>query len=144
MRCALELAKKTQASGEVPVGAVLVKNGEIIGEGANCPITEHDPSAHAEIRALREAGRSLGNYRLTGTTLYVTLEPCLMCAGALIHSRIERLVFGACDPKAGAVVSRYAALDLPYLNHCVDYEDGVLAKECGDLITSFFQSRRSG
>jgi tRNA(adenine34) deaminase len=142
MRHALTLAQQAEAAGEVPVGAVLVRDGEIIGEGWNQPIGLHDPSAHAEMLALRSAGTKLQNYRLTGATLYVTLEPCVMCAGAMIHARIDRLVFGAYDPKAGAVSSVYDVLTVPRLNHSLACEGGVLEQECSELLRSFFRKRR--
>ena len=143
MRRAVALAERAAAEGEVPVGAVLVTDGKIVGEGWNRPIREHDPSAHAEILALRDAGRRVGNYRLPGTTLYVTLEPCPMCAGAMIHARVERVVFGATDPKGGACGS---VLDLlpsdTRFNHRTKCAGGVLESECGDLLRKFFRSRR--
>lgn len=142
MQRALELAKAGAAAGEVPVGAVLVANQEIIAEAYNAPISTSDPSAHAEVRVLRAAGLHLNNYRLLDTTLYVTLEPCVMCAGALVHARIRRLVFGAADPKAGAIVSKLRVLDEPYLNHKVSYEGGVHSDACSQLLTDFFRSRR--
>jgi tRNA(adenine34) deaminase len=142
MRHALNLAQRAEAAGEVPVGAVLVKNGEIIGEGWNQPIGLHDPSAHAEMIALRAAGTQLQNYRLTDATLYVTLEPCIMCAGAILHARLARVVFGACDPKAGAVSSVYDVLTVPRLNHSLICEGGVLEQECSELLRGFFRSRR--
>ena len=142
MARALELARQAASAGEVPVGAVLVHEGRVIGEGANRPIAAHDPSAHAEMVALRAGAASLANYRLPGTTLYVTLEPCAMCAGAIIHARVGRLVFGATDPKAGAVHSVYDLISQPRLNHRVDWRGGVLEAECGDVLRSFFRSRR--
>jgi tRNA(adenine34) deaminase len=142
MRHALALAARAQDEGEVPVGAVLVKDDAIVGEGWNRPIGAHDPSAHAEMLALRAAAQAIGNYRLTGTTLYVTLEPCVMCAGAIVHARVQRLVFGASDPKAGAVSSVYDVIANPRLNHRVDWSGGVLGDECGALLTAFFKSRR--
>ena len=143
MRRALALARAAAATGEVPVGAILVRGGEVLGEGANCPIGEHDPTAHAEIRALRAAGAQVGDYRLPGTTLYVTLEPCIMCASALIHARISRVVFGAWDPKAGAAGSIVDVFGIGQLNHRVDVFGGVLAEECGSLLSDFFRLRRS-
>src|SRR6185312_2009117 len=133
-----------EARGEVPVGAVLVRSadGTILGEGANRPIETSDPTAHAEIEALRAGGRALGSYRLTGTTLYVTLEPCVMCAGAIVHARVERLVFGAWDPRAGAAGSISNVFSLPGLNHRVDVFGGVLTEECGALLQRFFAERR--
>ncbi|MGH8455408.1 MAG: tRNA adenosine(34) deaminase TadA [Stenotrophobium sp.] len=144
MRHALTLARRAQDEGEVPVGAVLVRDGEIIGEGWNHPITAHDPSAHAEMVALRAAAQNIGNYRLPGTTLYVTLEPCVMCAGAIVHARVARLVFGAADPKAGAVTSVYDVIANPRLNHRVEWSGGVLEAECGALLRQFFRARRKG
>jgi tRNA(adenine34) deaminase len=142
MRYALRLAERAAAEGEVPVGAVLVRDGEAVGEGWNRPIGKADPTAHAEIEALRAAGRRSGNYRLVNTTLYVTLEPCLMCAGALVHARVGRLVFGAPDPKGGAVTSTMRAFEAAHLNHTVAWEGGVLAEDCGALLKVFFQARR--
>ena len=140
---ALELAHRAEAEGEVPVGAVLVRDGQIIGEGWNRPIGAADPTAHAEIQALRDGARRLGNYRLPDTTLYVTLEPCVMCAGALIHARVARLVFGAPDPKGGAAGG---VLDLlppdGRFNHRMVCEGGVLAAPCGELLRAFFRRRR--
>lgn len=142
MRQCLALAENARAADEVPVGAVLVKDGAIIAVGWNQPITSHDPSAHAEMVALRAAGQTLGNYRLVGTTLYVTLEPCAMCAGAILHARIKRVVFGAWDPRAGAAGSVFHILNTDRLNHRVEIEGGVLAEECGMLLRDFFQTRR--
>jgi tRNA(adenine34) deaminase len=142
MRHALALAARAEAEGEVPIGAVLVLNGEVIGEGWNRPIGSHDPTAHAEVVALRDAARRLGNYRLSGSTLYVTLEPCLMCAGAIVHARVARLVFGASDPKRGAVSGSCAALQLPGLNHRVAVQGGVLEAECSAGLQAFFRARR--
>jgi len=139
---ALLLARRAQAEGEVPVGAVVVREGDILGEGWNRPVAQHDPTAHAEIVALRAAAASLGNYRLVGCDLYVTLEPCLMCAGAMIHARINRLVFGAFDPRAGAAGSIVDAFSLPQLNHRVRVCGGVRQAECGDLLRGFFRARR--
>lgn len=140
---ALTLANKAALEGEVPVGAVLVKNKNIIGEGWNQPIQHHDPSAHAEMIAMRNAAKTLNNYRLTNCTLYVTLEPCAMCVGAMIHARIERLVFGALDPKAGAVESALSLIHAPHFNHPIVVEHGILARECGDILKNFFASRRN-
>lgn len=142
MREALGLASEAAAAGEVPVGAVVVKDGEIIGRGYNKPITTSDPTAHAEIIALREAARSLGNYRLTGCELYVTLEPCAMCVGAMVHARLARVVYGATDPKTGACGS---IVDLPGLasfNHHGRFEGGILADECSGVLKRFFAERR--
>lgn len=143
MRRAMELAKQGEALGEVPVGAVIVKDGGIIGEGFNQPISSHDPTAHAEVVALRNAASSIQNYRLVGCTLYVTIEPCTMCAGSLIHSRIKRLVFGACEPKSGVVGSNDNALLLPHFNHAIEVTSGVLAAECSALMSNFFAARRA-
>lgn len=144
MSHAITLAIKAQEAGEVPVGAVLVnENGEIIGEGFNQTISSNDPTAHAEIQALRQAGQSLQNYRLLNTTLYVTLEPCTMCAGAILHSRIKRLVFGAWDGKTGAVGSRFHFFKDFKMNHSLQVTSGVLAQECGNLLSEFFRQRRS-
>ena len=142
MRHALSLAERAREEGEVPVGAVLVKDGQAIGEGWNRPISGHDPTAHAEIMALRAAARLLNNYRLLDTTLYVTLEPCVMCAGALIHARVARLVYGTADPKTGAAGSVADIFAAPYVNHRVVVEAGLMAKECGGLLSSFFKERR--
>ena len=143
MREAIDLAVIASERGEVPVGAVVVREGEIIGRGSNEPISGADPTAHAEINALREAARNVGNYRLPGCTLVVTVEPCTMCAGALVHARIETLVFGAREPRAGAVYSSANVLDNPGLNHRVSVVEGVLAEECGELMSSFFRERRN-
>jgi tRNA(adenine34) deaminase len=143
MRRALELARAAAARGEVPVGALLVRGDEVLGEGANCPIGTHDPTAHAEIHALRAAGARVGDYRLPGTTLYVTLEPCIMCASALVHARVSRVVFGAWDPKAGAAGSLTDVFNIAGLNHRVDVFGGVLAEECGTLLSDFFRQRRT-
>lgn len=142
MRLALAQARLAAERGEVPVGAVLVQDGKVIGEGFNQPITSLDPSAHAEMVAIRQAATALQNYRLPGTTLYVTLEPCTMCSGLLIHSRIGRLVYGASEPRSGAVASRSQTLDQPWMNHRVQVEGGVLAEECGALLSAFFRERR--
>lgn len=143
MREAMALAGQGAALGEVPVGAVLVLGGEIIGRGFNRPITSHDPSAHAEMVAIREASAAAQNYRLPGATLYVTLEPCSMCAGLLVHSRIQRLVYGTTEPKSGVVVSRGAFFEQDFLNHRVLVEGGVLAEECSAMLSAFFKARRS-
>ena len=142
MRHALKLANRAADLGEVPVGAVLVKGDDVIAEGWNQPIASHDPSAHAEMVAMREAARTLKNYRLNGLTLYVTLEPCVMCAGAIIHARLDRLVFGAADPKGGAVNSVYDVISRPRLNHRLEWTAGVLEKDCGTVLQDFFRSRR--
>jgi tRNA(adenine34) deaminase len=142
MRAALALAADAEAAGEVPVGAVVVLNDEIVGRGYNHPISAHDPTAHAEIAALRDAARRLGNYRLGGCDLYVTLEPCLMCAGAIIHARIAHLIYGAPDPKTGACGSIVDAFAEPRLNHHTDVRGGVLATEAGVLLQQFFSARR--
>ena len=142
MQRALELADAAETNGEVPVGAVLVRGDEIIAEGANRPIASNDPTAHAEIEALRAGGQVIGSYRLTDTTLYVTLEPCAMCAGAMVHARIKRLIYGAPDPKAGAVQSVMEVLNHPRLNHRTDVQSGVLAGRCAELLQDFFRNRR--
>ncbi|HVC37514.1 MAG TPA: tRNA adenosine(34) deaminase TadA [Gammaproteobacteria bacterium] len=142
MQQALTLARKAGATNEVPVGSVVVKDGAIIGRGWNHPIAAHDPTAHAEIIAIREAARTSENYRLTDATLYVTLEPCVMCAGAMLHARIRRLVFGASDPRAGAAGSIFNIVQTPALNHRLDITGGVLAEQCGELLKSFFSQRR--
>jgi len=144
MQRALALAERAAAKGEVPVGAVLVRDGEVIGEGWNCPIGTQDPSAHAEIRALRDAGARVGNYRLPDTTLYVTLEPCPMCASALIHARVRRVVYGAADPKGGACGSVFDLLPSDgRFNHLTEVTGGVLADACGELLRAFFRERRA-
>lgn len=143
MHAALELAEKAENLGEVPVGAVVVKDGEIIGRGFNAPISRHDPSAHAEMMALRDAAQRLGNYRLTGCELFVTLEPCLMCAGAMMHARIARLVYGANDPKTGVCGSVLDAFAEQRLNHHTEVTGGVLTKECGTMLSNFFAMRRA-
>ncbi|MEW6329912.1 MAG: tRNA adenosine(34) deaminase TadA [Pseudomonadota bacterium] len=142
MRRALELARHAEQAGEVPVGAVVVLNGEVIGEGWNQPIVSRDPTAHAEIVALRAAAAHLKNYRLTDTTLYVTLEPCAMCAGAIVHARVARVVYGAADPKAGAAGSVFNLLDSSALNHRAQITRGILAEECGAVLRKFFEARR--
>jgi tRNA(adenine34) deaminase len=142
MARALELARLAEAAGEVPVGAVIVRDGAIVAEGWNRPIGANDPTAHAEVVAMRAAGQALGTYRLTGTTLYVTLEPCAMCASAMVHARIGRLVFAATDPRAGAAGSVFNIVQHPALNHRVECTGGVLAEECGGLLRQFFQARR--
>ncbi|WJV52831.1 tRNA adenosine(34) deaminase TadA [Pectobacteriaceae bacterium CE90] len=142
MRHALTLAQRAQNEGEVPVGAVLVCNDQVIGEGWNRPIGKHDPTAHAEMMALRQGGQVLQNYRLLNTTLYVTLEPCVMCAGAMIHSRIGRLVYGAADEKTGAAGSLVDILHHPGMNHQIQITRGVLAEECAAMLSAFFRMRR--
>jgi tRNA(adenine34) deaminase len=143
MRAALVQAQAAAAAGEVPVGAVLVHEGRIIAAAGNHPVGSHDPTAHAEVAVLREAGRRLASYRLTGTTLYVTLEPCIMCAAALVHARVQRLVFGAWDARAGGAGSLLNVFALPTLNHRVDVFGGVLMQECGTLLQGFFLQRRA-
>jgi tRNA(adenine34) deaminase len=142
MQRALQQARAARAAGEIPVGAVLVRADEVIAVGANRPIASHDPTAHAEVEVLRAAGRSLGSYRLTDTTLYVTLEPCVMCASAIVHARVRRLVFGAWDPRAGGAGSITDVFALPGLNHRVDVFGGVLTDECAQLLQEFFAERR--
>jgi tRNA(adenine34) deaminase len=142
MRRALELARNAEAAGEVPVGAVLVKDGEAVAEGWNHPISSCDPTAHAEIIALRAAGAALGTYRLTDTTLYVTLEPCPMCAGAMVHARVRRLVYGATDPRAGAAGTVFNIIQHPALNHRIECTGGLLAEDCATQLREFFVARR--
>ncbi|NOT15960.1 MAG: tRNA adenosine(34) deaminase TadA [Methylotenera sp.] len=142
MQIALALASQAALNGEVPVGAIVVKDSEIIGRGSNAPIAQHDPTAHAEIIAMREAAAHLGNYRLVGCTLYVTLEPCAMCTGAIQHARIARLVYGASDPKTGACGSVINLMAETKLNHHTEVCSGVLAEACGALLTDFFRARR--
>lgn len=142
MQHALALARCAEADGEVPVGAVMVRDNEVLGEGWNRPISDHDPTAHAEIVALRAAARAVGNYRLPGSTLYVTLEPCLMCTGAMVHARVERLVFGAFDSKRGAAGGQFDVFSLPGLNHVVMAQGGVLEQECAQVLQEFFRRRR--
>ena len=144
MRLALAEAEKARDAGEVPVGAIVVLNGEVIGAGFNQPISAHDPTAHAEIVALRAGAARIGNYRLTGATLYVTVEPCLMCVGAMVHARVGLVVFGATEPKAGAVASMTRAHELPGLNHRLQVQAGVLEEECRELVQAFFRARRGG
>jgi tRNA(adenine34) deaminase len=143
MRRALWLAQKAASADEVPVGAVTIANNEIIGEGFNCSISTCDPTVHAEIMALRQAAQKLNNYRLPEVTLYVTLEPCVMCIGAMLHARIRRLVFGALDQKTGAVASVFKILDEKNLNHRIQYQSGVLAAPCGKILSDFFKDRRA-
>jgi tRNA(adenine34) deaminase len=142
MREALEEARKAFDAGEVPVGAVVVLHGHVVGRGFNQPISAADPTAHAEVLALRDAARAIANYRLVGSTVYVTIEPCLMCVGAMVHARVATLVYGALEPKAGAVVSSCQALENPSLNHRIEVEGGVLEDECRAVIQEFFKSRR--
>jgi tRNA(adenine34) deaminase len=142
MRQALELARRAEEAGEVPVGALLVKDGTLIAEGWNQPVASHDPSAHAEMLTLRAAGQMLRNYRLPDTTLYVTLEPCVMCMGAIVHARIARLVYGADDPLRGCAGSILQLADAPFLNHRLEVTGGLLAEECASLLKGFFQRRR--
>lgn len=142
MAYAITLAARGESLGEVPVGAVIIQEGKIIGEGFNQPITSNDPTAHAEVIALRQASRQMQNYRLVGATIYVTLEPCTMCVGALVHARIARLVFGTTEPKAGAVVSKAQLLDNDYFNHQVLYSGGLLVQQCQHQLSQFFAGRR--
>ncbi len=142
MAQALEQARAAQALGEVPVGALLVADDQLVAQGHNQPISAHDCTAHAEIVALRAAGQALGNYRLPGLTLYVTLEPCVMCAGAIVQSRVARVVYGAADPKAGAAGSVYDVLSAPRLNHAVALTAGVREDECASVLRAFFRARR--
>jgi len=142
MRQAMELAARAESQGEVPVGALLVRDGNVIGEGWNQPIGLNDPSAHAEIMALRAGAKSINNYRLVDCTLYITLEPCVMCVGAIIHARIARVVFGASDPKTGAAGSAFDLLSSEKFNHKVDTTSGILAQECSEQLKSFFSRKR--
>jgi tRNA(adenine34) deaminase len=142
MRRALELARLARERGEVPVGAVVVLDDQVIGEGFNQPITASDPTAHAEIVALRDAAKRIGNYRLSGATLYVTIEPCQMCVGAMVHARIAKVVYGTREPKAGAIESAMRAHEHPALNHRLDAEGGLLEEECRAVIQEFFATRR--
>jgi len=144
MQAAIRQAEAAAKLAEVPVGAVLVLDNDIIAAGHNAPITRHDPTAHAEMVVLRSAAEKIGNYRLINTTLYVTLEPCLMCCGAMVHARIKRLIYGAPDAKAGAVNSQTQALDHHFLNHRIEHQGGLLAQECGALLSRFFRARRAG
>ena len=144
MRAAIELGREGRRRGEVPVGAVIVLDGQVIGEGFNEPIGTSDPTAHAEIVALRDAGKRTGNYRLTGATVYVTIEPCQMCVGAMIHARIARVVYGTKEPKAGAIESAMRAHEHPTLNHRMETTGGVLEADCRELIQEFFRARRTG
>jgi len=142
MREALEEAQRAEAEGEVPVGAIILINEKIVGRGHNHSIRSHDPTAHAEVLALRHAAHNMRNYRLPGSILVVTIEPCLMCVGALIHARVDEIVFGAADPRAGAVQSVFQMANVPQLNHQIAVTSGVLADECGGLLRAFFESRR--
>ncbi len=142
MQQALEQAKLAALAGEVPVGAVLVRDGEVLSQAFNKPISNHDPSAHAEMLALRAAAHQDGNYRLPGTTLYVTLEPCVMCAGALMHSRVERVVYGAPDPKTGSAGSALDVFSVKQINHQTRIEGGLMSEECGQVLKDFFKERR--
>jgi len=142
MQLALEQARLAAQAGEVPVGAVVVCGSELIATAYNQPITATDPTAHAEIMALRHAAQAKNNYRLPGCTLYVTIEPCTMCVGALIHARLDRLVFGAREPRAGAVVSQQELLQQSFWNHKLEFSEGILADQCGDLLQQFFRQRR--
>ncbi len=142
MQHALTLARKAEEAGEVPVGALIIRDGELIAEGWNQPISSHDATAHAEIMALRSAGEKLGNYRLLDTELFVTLEPCPMCVGAMLHARVKRVVFAASDPRTGALGGAYNLLDVGSHNHVFEVESGVLADESGDMLKAFFKSRR--
>ena len=142
MERALAEARRAEEAGEVPVGAAVVQHGDLLAAAANAPWGSHDPTAHAEIRALRQAAAEAGNYRLPEATLYVTLEPCLMCVGAMVHARVARVVYGASDPKSGAADSVVDAFDLPGINHCPAVTGGVLAEEGGELLRAFFRARR--
>ena len=142
MQIALDLARQAALNGEVPVGAIVVKNGVVIGCGSNAPISLQDPTAHAEIIAMREAAQYIGNYRLVGCTLYVTLEPCAMCSGTIQHARVAKLIYGASDPKTGACGSVINLMNEPKLNHHCEVISGVLAQECGAVLTEFFKQRR--
>jgi tRNA(adenine34) deaminase len=142
MRYAIRLAQRAEQQGEVPVGALVVYENHCLAEGWNQPIQNHDPTAHAEIQAIRKAGQVLNNYRLINCTLYVTLEPCVMCMGAIAHSRIKRLVFGAFDPKRGAVCNALELSDAPFLNHHIEWQGGILEADCSSLLTDFFKAKR--
>jgi tRNA(adenine34) deaminase len=142
MKIALEEAARAEEAGEVPIGAVVVLDGRVVGRGSNRPIGAVDPTAHAEVVALREAAAVVGNYRLEGVDVYVTLEPCLMCVGALVHARVRTVIFGAREPKTGALVSAIHALDMPSLNHRFAVVEGVLEEECREIVQGFFRSRR--
>lgn len=142
MRRAIALAKQAASVGEVPVGALVVKDGQVIGEGYNQPISSCDPTGHAEIVAMRQACEVLQNYRLTGCDLYVTIEPCTMCVGAMIHARIGKIIFGAAEPRAGALQSQLRLMDRDHYNHSIQWQGGVLAEECSEIISSFFRRKR--
>ena len=142
MRYAIRLAQRAEQQGEVPIGALVVYENRCLAEGWNQPIQNHDPTAHAEIQAIRKAGQVLNNYRLIDCTLYVTLEPCVMCMGAIAHSRIKRLVFGAFDPKRGAVCNALQLSDAPFLNHHIEWQGGILEADCSSLLTDFFKAKR--
>jgi tRNA(adenine34) deaminase len=142
MRYAIRLAQRAEQQGEVPVGALVVYENRCLAEGWNQPIQNHDPTAHAEIQAIRKTGQVLNNYRLIDCTLYVTLEPCVMCMGAIAHSRVKRLVFGAFDPKRGAVCNALQLSDAPFLNHHIDWQGGILEADCSNLLTDFFKAKR--
>ena len=143
MRRAFALAEQAAAVGEVPVGALVVKDGAVIGEGYNQPISSCDPTGHAEIIAMRSAAQGLSNYRLSGCDLYVTIEPCTMCVGAMVHARIDKIVFGAKEPRAGALESQLRLMDESHYNHSIDWQGGVLAEECGAIISRFFRAKRA-
>ncbi|RZO23027.1 MAG: tRNA adenosine(34) deaminase TadA [SAR92 clade bacterium] len=140
---ALELAQQAADRGEVPVGAVVVRNGKIIGQGHNQPIVSHDPTAHAEIMAMRDASKNLSNYRLTGCDIYVTIEPCTMCVGAMVHARIRQIFFGALEPRAGALTSQLQLMKDGHFNHSILWEGGILADQCAAVLRDFFRQRRS-
>ena len=140
---AMELAHQAAAVGEVPVGALVVKEGRVIGEGYNQPITSCDPTGHAEIIAMRNAAQTLGNYRLSGCDLYVTIEPCTMCVGAMVHARIGKIVFGAKEPRAGALESQLRLMDESHYNHAIEWQGGVLAEQCGAIMSGFFRAKRA-
>ena len=144
MRLAIAEARRAEAAGEVPIGAIVVLDGVVIGAGFNQPITSTDPTAHAEIVAMRAAAARAGNYRLSGSTLYVTVEPCLMCVGAMVHARVGTVVYGTAEPKAGAITSMTRAHELPGLNHRLQAEFGVLEEECREIMQAFFRSKRGG
>jgi tRNA(adenine34) deaminase len=143
MRRAIELAQQAAAVGEVPVGALVVKDGQVIGDGYNQPITSCDPTGHGEIIAMRNAATALGNYRLSGCDLYVTIEPCTMCVGAMVHARIGKIIFGAREPRAGALESQLRLMDESHYNHSIEWQGGVLAEDCGGLISGFFRAKRA-